>query len=104
MKSKSLMASFIDNTNQERKLIMATTITYVSTWVHTITGKTCKVIGTRETNSKITTFRIDGYNPLPCFEFKGTYRVLADWLQENNWHKLVKANIYTPDVVCIEFK
>jgi hypothetical protein len=83
---------------------MKTTIVCTSKWIHRDTGKVCKVVGKREENSRISEFHIDGYNPLPCFTFKGTYTVLADWLKENGWIKIVKADVYSPDIVFIHYR
>lgn len=79
------------------------TITCVSKWIHATTGKVCKVIGIRETNSHEYEFHIEGYNPLPCFSFKGTYGILAKWLEENGWYKLIKAD-FSPDIIIIQHK
>ena len=83
---------------------METTIISTSKWVHTSTGKTCKVVSKRDANSRISEFHIDGYNPLPCFSFKGTYEVLANWLKANGWVKIVKTDVCTPDIVFVHYK
>lgn len=105
MKSKSLTVLFANNIIQERKLIiMATTITSVSKWMHVQTGKLCKVVGIKEAGSRISEFHIDGHNPLPCYTFKGTYTVLANWLEANGWQKIVKTNVCVPDIVFVNYK
>lgn len=76
-------------------------ITCTSTWVHVLTGKFCRITGTREMNDTITTFRIYGHNPLPCFEFKGTYSVLVQWLKGNGWTRVFNTDEYIPDTVYI---
>ena len=78
---------------------MKSTITCTSTWVHISTGKFCRIYSTRETNRDATTFRITGHNPLPCFSFKGTYKVLVEWLEANGWTRVFNANKYTPDTI-----
>lgn len=78
---------------------MKTIVTCTSTWVHKPTGKYCRIYGTRESNSKATTFRITGHNPLPCFSFKGTYGVLVKWLEANGWTRVFNTDVYTPDII-----
>lgn len=83
---------------------MKTTITCTSTWVHKSTGKYCRIHGTKEDDSKATTFRITGHNPLPCFSFRGTYGVLVEWLKANGWERVFNADVYVPDKICVYHK
>ena len=78
---------------------MKTYTTCTSTWVHIPTGKFCRIYGTKATDSNVTTFKISGHNPLPCFKFEGTYKVLVQWLEANNWARIFNANDYVPDTV-----
>lgn len=78
---------------------MKTYTTCTSTWVHILTGKFCRIYGTKEGNSKTTTFRIAGHNPLPCFSFEGTYGVLIKWLEANGWARVFNSDDYIPDTV-----
>lgn len=70
-------------------------------WVHQKTNKKCTVIGTYKVGQRERdyTFRITGWNPLPCKEFKGAYYVLADWLYENGWVRQISDNKYEPGIV-----
>lgn len=60
--------------------------------------KVCRVHGTKEMGSDYT-FRITGWNPLPCKSFKGTYKILADWLIANGWEREVGDMTYMPDII-----
>jgi hypothetical protein len=80
---------------QERRNIMR--ITNISRWAKG--DKQCTIYGTRETNQVDYTFYVNGWNPLPCKEFKGSYKILANWLIANGWEKIVDTNTYKPDVI-----
>ena len=78
-----------------------TTCTISSRWTNTTTNQTCTIKGTKKTGDTEYTFRITGWNPLPCKSFKGTYKILADWLSENGWARVRTPSTYDYDVVQI---
>ena len=73
----------------------------VSRWQHIASGKICAVVS-KNKGGAVSEFSILGYNPLPCMTFQGTYTILAKWLQENGWVRLV--NLSAPDLVYVEYK
>lgn len=76
---------------------MITQITYISLWEHKRNGKRCRIISKKIEGSVFSEFRIEGYNPLPCKSFKGTYTILANWLMANGWERVV--DVSNPDMV-----
>lgn len=72
-----------------------------SKWKHKLTGKVCKIESRRDPRSTVSEFYISGHNPLPCLTFKGTYGILADWLENNGWVREFNSDVYTPDIICI---
>ncbi len=80
---------------------MATIVTFSSTWEHKASGERCCIISKRDYKEEFSTFRITGYNPLPCMEFKGTYHVLVEWLRAKGWTKVVPVSDFVPDTVVI---
>lgn len=83
---------------------METIITCVSKWRHTTTGKTCKVTSRREVSSAKSEFVIEGHNPLPCFSFKGTYKILEEWLKANGWVRVFNESVDRADLIVIHQK
>ena len=80
---------------------MATIVTCSSKWKHVESGKTCTIQSTREISSSKADFVISGYNPLPCFSFKGTYLVLAEWLKANGWVRIFNEYGSRADLIVI---
>ena len=83
---------------------MEAIVTCVSKWRHTESGKTCTVQSTREFTCNKAEFVISGYNPLPCFSFKGTYLVLAQWLKANGWQRVYNEYASRADLIVIRPK
>lgn len=83
---------------------MELTIDCVSKWKHVETGKTCRVLSSKDVSAQATDFFIQGYNPLPCFSFKGTYRILEEWLKANGWVRDYNQFSSRPDTIVFRHK
>ena len=81
---------------------MKTIVTCYSKWQHAETGKTCKVVSKREMPSGKSEFAISGYNPLPCFSFKGTYHILEEWLKANGWVRVFNELKSRADLIIVQ--
>lgn len=66
--------------------------------------KRCRIVGEKEFNDGDYTFRIYGWNPLPCKSFVGSYEILARWLVEQGWEREFNNNIFLPDATYLHIK